>query len=322
MIKIVDKYRQMSFEEKTLFSTKFSIFSNAFFAITKIIASFFLGIFFLVAGVLNIFVMMSKLECFLGIKYPQKKSFRYRNNMIGLFLVLAGLQYAIYMGRLLYSNVDVMNYDMILGIGIACVSFLELGFAIKGWFVSFGKGHYLRNIKLINLCSAMTAIVLTEIALMSFASETDSRMMDGIFGLVVGIVISLIGGLIFILPKISVVDREHNVYKVKTANEVIEEDDIKIQLTFSKFYANYYYEGKKNKLIIDGHIVRGKSPLRDYHIILKIFGIVLSEILIFPYAVGALVFYFKSSQLIKKLDQEMMKLNYYKILEEETFFNE
>ena len=54
---------------------------------------------------------------------------------------------------------------------------------------------------------------LTEVALMTFASDTDSRLINGLFGLVVGIIISLLGIFIIIAPKISIVDREHNMYK-------------------------------------------------------------------------------------------------------------
>lgn len=313
MMKIIKKYRNLSFEEKTIFSTRISIFTNAIFAIGKFLISFFNGIFFVIAGIINLFIMIAKLECYLGEKYPDKKSFKYRNNMIGMFLVFAGLEYGIYMARLIFTDVKVMDYDMFLGIMVATISFIELGFAIKGLFNAYGKGHYYRNIKLINFCSALTAMCLTEIAITSFASQTDTRIIDGIFGISVAFIIILIAVYIFIAPKISIVDREHNTYELILGKETYHETEINIQLTNSKFFGNYTYIGKNENNIIDGKIVQGRSPIYEWHIVVKILIIVLSEILIFVYAIGALIYHFKNASLIRKLDKKMLEINYKRI---------
>lgn len=311
----VNKYRGFSFEDKAIFTTKFSIISNAIFAVFKIILSIFYGVFFLVAGIINIATMIAKLECYLGIKRPNIKSFKYRNNMISIFLMLAGIEYAIYMSRLIFTDTETMKYSMFLGICIACVSFIEMGFAIKGCFNSFGKGHYYRNTKLISLCSAMNAMVLTEIALMSFAAEGNYNLLNGLFGLAVGIITILIGIYVWFAPKISIVDREHNVYQA--INSPIEDNEIIIKLTNSKFYGDYIYYGIKNNNLIDGHIKKGKSPILKWPLWVKILIGILSEILIFPYAFGALIFHFKNAILIKKLDNIMKEKGYKKISEGE-----
>lgn len=316
MNRIIKKFKSLSFEERTVFSAEFSIIFNAILAIGKIILSIFQGIFFMVAGILNILFLISKLECFMGVKYPHKKTFRYRNIATGVFLILAGIQYAIYMGRMIYANIEPVNYGGFLSVCIATVAFVEMAIAIIGCFKVYGKGHYFRNLKIINLCSAMTAIVLTEVALMTFASETDSRLISGIFGLVVGIIISILGIFIIIAPKISIVDREHNIYKVINHKNIVSEK-LEIKLTNSKFYGNYYYKASVNGDIVDGHIVKKKSPIAKWNIYIKILVIVLSEILIFPYAVGALVYYFKNAKLIDKLDSKMTSLGCVKIKESE-----
>ena len=207
MMKLVDEWRSLSFERKTMLMTFISIFINALLAIGKFVLAFFASPFLVAAAIVNIFVMLSKRECYLGEKYPEKKSFEHRNKYIGFFLLCAGLEYAIYMGRMIFTDTELMKYDMVLGIAIACVSFVEMGFAIAGLFRVYGKGHYYRNAKLINMCSALTAIALTEVAIMSFASETDSRILDGVMGMCVGIIIVLIAVYIYIAPSISIVDR-------------------------------------------------------------------------------------------------------------------
>ena len=257
--------------------------------------------------------MLTKLECYLGVKYPNKKSFEYRNKCVGIFLLIAGLEYAIYMGRMIFTNVRIMEYDMILGIVIACVAFVELAIAIKGCFNSLGKGHYYRNIKLTSLCSALTAIVLTEVALTSFASEIDLRIINGLVGMIVGVVIVLISLYVFIAPKISVIDKEYNVYKLKESYKSIIDKQIKIELTKSKFYRNYVYLGNVEGIKVVGNITQTKSPIWSWNIYLLCLVILLSEILIFPYAIGALVFHFKSRNVIVNLDNEMLERGYEKI---------
>lgn len=318
MKNLISKYRSLSFEERTLFNTMFSIMLNILLALIKfILAIVFRDVFFFVAGVFNIFVLISKLSCYLGVKYPHLKSFKFHNNMIGIFLFLAGFQYGIYMTRLVFHDATSMNYDMILGIMIALVSFIEMGFAIKGCFNSFGKGHFYRNIKLINLCSAFTAMVLTEMAIMSFASDMDHRLLSGMFGMAVSVIIELIAIYVFFAPYISLVDRKHNVYVLKEGNTKLDKEELIIPLTNSKYYGNYVYEGKVKENSIDGYLVKKRSPLFNLNIYIKIFIIVLSEILIFPYAFGALIFHFKCSSLIKKLDTKLLELWYIKVKEEE-----
>lgn len=312
-MKTVNYYRSLSFKEKTIFTTRVSILINLILGIGKVILSFFFGIFFLVAAIVNFFIMLTKLECYLGVKYPDKKTFDYRNRCVGIFLLIAGLEYAIYMGRMIFTDVKIMDYDMVLGICVACVSFVELAIAIKGCFNSLGKGHYYRNIKLTSLCSALTAIVLTEVALTSFASESDLRVTNGMVGMVVGIIIILISIYVCISPRISIVDREHNVYKLKEGYEPIKDEKVKIKLTDSKFYRDYVYVGKVNEDTVDGHIVQEKTPIWSWNIYLLILICLLSEILIFPYAFGALVFHFKCRNIIEKLDSKMLEKGYKKV---------
>ena len=311
MKKLLSKYRSLSFKEKKLFLTVISVTINLLFAIGKFVLAIYNGIFFFVSGMVNIFVMGAKLQCYLGIKFPEKKSFKYRNNIIGLLLLFAGFEYAVYMTRLAFNKVAPMNYDMFLAIVIAFISFLEMGIAIYGCFKSFGKGHYFRNIKLISFSSALTAIALTEVALMTFASEIDMTVFNGYFGMGIGTIIEIIAIFIFVAPKFSIYDREHNVYKEN--NFLLKEEKIEISLTNSKFYGDYIYKGENINGTIDGHIVRGKNPFGKWNIYVKILVVILSEILIFPYAIGAFIFNMRGRKLVKKLDEIMQEKGYVKI---------
>lgn len=316
MKRIIKKYRAMTFEEKTIFTTKFSCIFNIILGIGKILLSFFSTIFFLIAGIVNILIMFSKWQCYLGITKPEKKEAITRNNLIALNLIMAGVMYAIYMARLIYTDTKVMEYKQLLGICIACVSFIELSFAINGLFKAYRKGRFYTNIKIINLSSAFTALVLTEIAITSFASATDMRKINGIFGVVVGGIIILLGIFILISSKISIIDMEHNEYQKinnSTPSLCIINNQVSIPLTNSKICGNYIYVGKVENDYLKGDIIKEKSPIRKWNIYLKILIIILSEILIFVYGIWNLVFYFKSRKVINKLDNIMEHNGYQKI---------
>lgn len=304
MLGFVKKYRNLSFEERTMFHARFSILFNLILAIGKIILGFLVNAVFFVTAAINVFMMLSRFECYLGATKPHRRTFRFRNNFVGTFLLLAGVAYTIYMILLLFSVFEMKDYNMVVGILIAFVSFIELGVAIKGCLNAYGRGHYYRNIKMISLCSALTAMSLTEMAIMSFADKADTKVFDCCFGIGVGIIIIILGIYVFIAPMLSIIDRKHNVYKM-TEDSDLKEERFKFKLTNSKFYGNYYYIGKIQDGNVDGLVLQEKNPIFKWNVFILIFVIILSEILIFPYAIGALIFHFKNAGLIKKLDKLM-----------------
>lgn len=306
---IVNWYRKQTFENRTIFMTKISIVMNILLAIAKmILAIVFKNVFFFVAGCVNVLFFLAKLECLLGI---MKKGSKYKdkNKITSFFLLVGGIAYIIYMSRLLILDPSEMfKYDIYLGIAIAFVSFVELGVAIFGLFKASGKERYYRNIKMINLCSTITALVWTEIAITSFASLVDTTKMDALFGLFAGIFIVIIAVAILISPKFSIEDRKYINYE---GNHF--EDQIEIKLTSSKIYKNYYYKAEKKQNIYYGVIKQTVSPIKKWPIWIKIICVILSEILIFAYAFGALIFHIKSIRVFKILDHKMQSLGLEKL---------
>ncbi|MDE5715271.1 MAG: hypothetical protein K2I42_03970 [Anaeroplasmataceae bacterium] len=311
------KYRSLTFEQRTIFNTKFSIGFNAFLAIVKFSLSF-LNLAFLVSGIVNICLMLAKLECLLGVIHPRKRAFKKRNSLIALFLILAGIQYTFYMGRLIFTSAESSQYYMSVGLVIACSSFVEMGIAIRGCFSASGRGHYYRNIKLISLCSALTAIALTEMAIMSFSNQSSTKEFDGIFGVCVGAIIILLGIYVYFAPKISILDHRYHRY-ILTQNSNISSDDLTLEITNSYIYGNFVYVAILRDGMVEGLIFKRKSPIRQWNIFLKIFIIILSEILIFPYALGGLIFYFRSGKIVKSLDNKMKELGCIPLMDGELY---
>ena len=280
----ISKFRKLPYEEKMLYTTRVSMTMNFLLAVGKIVFGLFYGFVFCVAGMVNGFIFLSKHECFMGIKNT-KRRFKDRNNRISIFLFVASVIYTLYMARLVFFDVKVYDYTMFIGLVIAAVSFTEMGVAIYGLIRTKRSGHYYRNIKIINFCSAMTAIVLTQVAVMSFTNANNANMLNGLTGMGVGIIILLLSIFIYFAPMVSINDREHNLYELEN-----EDKNIKIKLTEkesivlskSKIYGNYEFVYSFNGYLIDGYIVREKGIWHSLNIYVKIFVIIFSEILIFP----------------------------------------
>lgn len=310
-MKLIDKYKEMSKIERASLTTKFSIILNITLGIIKLILAIFGGVFFLFSSLINLFVATSKILCKKGMleKFNFEK-FTKRNTLIGVSLLLTGIIYVVYMARMLIVQVNIMDYDMILGISIACISFVELALAISGIFTIGDNGHYYRNLKVINLSSAIMAISHTEVAIMSFAHDGDPRFANALCGLIAGSIVAILSFFIFFGHKFSIYEKRYRTYKLTDKSKRISDDVLKISITNSKFYANYYYEGTVKQNKIKGVIKKDKNPLRKWNIFLLITVIIFSEILIFPYFIGWIVFLLRTPSFIRKLDKKMDELGY------------
>lgn len=304
MKEFINKYIKCTPDQRSIYSTNISIVLNILMFIGKITLSLIFNIYFLISGIINLVVCFSKIICLKGINKDYKYIKKY-NKLIGLCLIIAGLFYSLYMTRLIFTDIEIFNYNIVLGISIALVSFIELSVAVVGIFRIKEKGNYFINIKLINISTALTAISLTELALMSFAYNGDSRLIDGLFGIIIGFIIVLIGLYILISFKYTLVNKEYQEYECTN----VENKKVVIYLYQSKIYSSIYYEGYIKDNILTGYIKKTKSPIFDYNIVLLVFILILSEILIFPYALGAFVNHFKGRKIVNKLNDEIKKLN-------------
>lgn len=302
----------METKKKTNFFDEFSILSNVFLALVKFIMACFFGVFFFVSGVVNLFFALAKWECSRGINNKSRLSFNKSNLLIGICVVVAGLQYFVYMLTLLLSKRVVIKYGIILGIAIAFVSFVEFGMAIYGLFKIKNNGHYFRALKVISLCTALTAIVWTELALLSFTYDGDCRIICGASGVAVGLIIALIGVYLILAPKLSIVDREHQIYFAVVKNGENKEQKLQLKIINSKIYGDYVFDANMSGGVVEGEIKKTNSHIKEFHVALKIVLALLSEILIFVYLIGGLIYFIRSTLVFKKLDKIMHEMGYEK----------
>lgn len=132
---------------------------------------------------------------------------------ISLVLMASSLVYIGYMIRLFFIK-NSFHYSMFLGIAIATVSFFELIVAIVGLVKSNRrKDLLLSGLKTVNLSSALVALVLTQIAILSFTSSgaqaVDHSFNNALFGIGMGSV-SLIFSLLMALKYRRVIKSSRN----------------------------------------------------------------------------------------------------------------
>lgn len=317
MKNLIRKYREMSFEQKTIIKTILGLCFSTVLALGKLVIGLFTDYNMISIAVYTFGILLAKLECVLGIK-SNKLTFKQRNILIAVFLFLSSFFYIGFMYRMFFIERTLKDNGMIFVLLLAFISFLELGFAIAGLIRTKNKGHLYRDIKIINFCIALVAILTTQMAILNLTSETDVVSIANAYtGIGVGIFIALCAVYILFAPKISVVDREHNVFVLKdeTKNKLInmENDTVEILLCRSNVYGSYIYRAIVQDGQVNGHIERGTTLWKRMHIILKIICCILSEILLFVWLFGRLIFMFRSINLPKRLERKMKNNGFAKV---------
>lgn len=127
---------------------------------------------------------------------------------IGIVIIVASICYLIYMVRLFFIPSNT-TYGMIPAIAIAAMAFTELYFAIYGLIKAGKKKDLLtEGLKAINLVSALSAIALTQTAILSFTMEGDMSKYNGIMGTIVGVISICLG--IYIVIKSIIINKRNN----------------------------------------------------------------------------------------------------------------
>ena len=274
MRNLIRKYREMPFEQKTILKTIIGLCFSAVLACGKLVIGLFTDYNMISIAVYTFGILFAKFECVLGVK-TNKRTFKQRNIMTAVFLFVSSVFYIGFMCRMFFIERHIKSQSMVYVLLLAFISFVELGFAITGLIRTKNKGHYYRNIKIINFCVALIAILTTQMSILNMNSETSIvNIANAYSGIGVGIFIALCAIYILFAPKTSVIDREHNIFRLEneTKNKLIDLNDktVEILLSWSTVYGSYVYRATVKDGIIDGHIERNKSLWKRMHLFWKI----------------------------------------------------
>lgn len=185
-------------EEKrnTVRMTGASCTANFLLGTGKLLMGIYSASFFTCMNALYTYGMVAAKFCALkGIAAAQKKQYAYYR-WAARVLMAASLFYALYSTRLLWHP-EISHYHPYLAMGIATVTFAEIGLNIRGvWIERKKKALPFHAIKMINLASSLISLVLTQTAILSFVHtepDYDPSRSNGLFGLCMGASATVIG---------------------------------------------------------------------------------------------------------------------------------
>ena len=308
---LIRKYRGASYEQKTIWKTIIGLCFSVTLACGKLIIGLFMDYNLISIAVYTFGILLAKSECVLGVK-TDGLPFEKRNLLTGIFLFLSSVFYIGFMSRMFFIERKIKNNGLLYVLILAFISFCELGFAIAGLLRTKNKGHYYRNIKIINFCVALIAILTTQMSILNMQSDKDVvSIWNAYTGIGVGLFIALCAVYILIAPKTSIIDREHNTFVLKQAdrNHLIDMQGrtARILLCRSVVYGDYIYAATIEDFTVEGDIVRGDSLWKRMHILCKILCCILSEILIFVWLIGRGILFLRSIDLPDRLKRLMQK---------------
>ncbi len=317
MSDLIRKYRALSFEQRTVVNTMIGLFFSFALACGKLVIGFFTDYNLISVAVYTFALLLAKLECVLGVK-TERRTFEQRNALTAVFLLLSSLVYIGFMSRMFFIERKIKNNGMVPVLLLAFLSFCELGFAIAGLLRTKNRGHYYRNIKIINFCVALIAILTTQMAILNMQSQTGIvSVVNAYTGIGVGCFIALCAVYILIAPKVSVVGREHNVFllREKKKNGLLDMNKKTAELLLCKsfVYGSYLYLANIQGEKVDGKIKRGPSLWNRINILLKILCCILSEILLFVWLFGRGILFLRSACLPQRLEKLMRENGFERI---------
>lgn len=201
---LIYKYKHLPFKKRTDLHNRITLISNLVWACFKLAFAIFVrSVFLSLSGFYTVFIGLAKAAYFDGRRhrtsvYSERKYVK----RIAFSLVLAGVAYLAYFVELFWRPKET-SYDLIFSIGLATVAFCEITFSIIGIFKSKRtKDLLLTSLKFINLSSAMSSLVLTQIALLSIElSVSQSVIYNTITGMLVGFATIIIALFMFVIGK-------------------------------------------------------------------------------------------------------------------------
>lgn len=214
---LIKNFKEIPYKTKTSFTNKISMSTNFIWAILKLIfAGLISSIFLSISGFYTLCTALAKTAYFDGrrLSKNQLQETKYFKR-ISWTIFCGGFLYLFYILRL-FISAKVQDYNQIISIAIAAMAFCEIFFSIRGLIKSKKSNDFLLlGLKCINLSSALSSIVLTQIALLSVSISIEKSIVyNTLTGVFVGILIILIS--IFMLIKLyKFKEKSFNIIKVR-----------------------------------------------------------------------------------------------------------
>lgn len=307
----IKSYKNKSYEQKTIIKTTAGLCFSAALAAGKFVVGLFYDYNLCIIALYTLALGGGKAECVRGAK--SEKNFKRRNAAVAIFLMISSAVYIAFMCAALFRVHEIQNYRISYVAIVAFIAFAELGFALAGIFKTKNKGQFYRDIKIINFCIALMAILTAQVTILDFTASEGTDVFNAAAGIGIGVITAACAVYVQIAPYITVQGKEHNSFMLENEekNELIPLfGEFEIVLCKSAIYGSYIYRARAENALVDGYIVREKSLWKRLNIFLKVLCCILSEILIFVWLAGRFVFFIRSANLPKKLTKIMQQNGY------------
>ncbi len=201
---LLKKYKNIPYHIKTSFLNRITMTMNITWAVLKLVFAYLINSLFIsLSGFYTIFIGLAKTAYFDGRRHSKKMHDEHKYyNRIAFAILLAGITYLFYFTEL-FIHPKETKYGLIISLIIALVAFCEILFSCIGLFRSKKTNDLLLSgLKFINLASALSSLVLTQIALLSLSlSSSESIIYNMITGTIVGIATIVISAYMFLSVK-------------------------------------------------------------------------------------------------------------------------
>lgn len=294
-----------------------SLIINFLVALFNIITGLFLNYSILIIGIYSLLISFSKLVSLYSISKNKANDTRF-NLLTAILIFISSLIYIIYMSLLLNDLNIKTKYTLVYSIFLALIAFTQLTITIRSFFKINIDTLARRNLLLIYFICALTSLLTTQIALLSIntSPSIDTNFYNGISGISIGIFTLIISLFIVFSKKYSLIVNNNFAFKVVDSSKNKKLDltnkENSLVLIKSKIYGTYIYSYSYQDDSINGNIIKIKPSIKNINIFIKIILIILSEILIFIYLIGYLIFLilliFIKDKLIKIMEDSGFRL--------------
>lgn len=179
----------MNSEKRLLGTTAISAGVSLILGIYKIVLSILTNsILIFIYSFYNFGSMIIKITFMKNYKKENEKYY-----FVGLIVVITSICYIFYSIKMLRGELN-PNYHEYLAIGIAAVTFWDIGMAIYGIVKARKKKDIkLESLKLTSLASSLISLNLTQIAIFSFKGKNDDYFYNGLMGIGLALIAMCIG---------------------------------------------------------------------------------------------------------------------------------
>ena len=205
MKKIIDYLKKLTKEDRVIFFLVFTTIGNILVAFIKFIYALTLpSLWFFINALFMItlsFARCFSIRDYQKIKFLKDKKEIKRigfNNYLtnGILLIILGIMYFFVNVYIYYKGTNTTIHEYITYL-IALIAFWSIASAIYG-MIKYKRNHspILKAVKLTNFANALTSIMLTQIVLLDTYADINvynSNLMNGITGMVIGIIIIILG---------------------------------------------------------------------------------------------------------------------------------